>query len=365
LLRVVPSLCRSFQSRCRLLDIPVLQARNLFSGSYHGVNYVKDLMKEENMKCSSLSQELPICYKETYKEVLRIKVRRRNCEIKDLTKLFLLTESEEDLSLCFTLLQRTVVKDLALHDKYFDLLLWLYMQLCFIFNLPRKASLSWNDPVIRSTGLNMSRSRTSRIYFDLLFINNMYRDVLDTFKKDVDRLVMKHDCVLLTCLACYKIGTKSALEEGLHILGHPALVKEPSNRCYQSIALLAYNCKEHKVAFDLLNKYGSSYIGTKPAEMRPESRKVGAESLTIMLLVEKNWVQEAVMVLEGCVGKHGKLCYIALDKVLDAAKKSRNNNLISKVQNLMTRLQFNHKTIDEDLGARLLNTIEPVGQAKL
>ena len=88
---------------------------------------------------------------------------------------------------------------------------------------------------------------------DLLFCNNMFSVVLETFKIDEEILQKNNDCVALTCLSCYKIGSKDALKEGLQILTIPELVIE-SSRCHQSLALLAYNLNEYNVAYDLLFK---------------------------------------------------------------------------------------------------------------
>jgi len=270
-------------------------------------------------------------------------------DVKDLADFFLLTESEEDLNLCLTLLQRIVAKCVAGHegwDHHCELFFLFYLQLCFILERPQHAVSAWNDQIFNLTNFHKVSSILSRLYMDLLFCNNMFSDVLKTFRNDEDILSKNADCVAITCLSCYKIGSKDALEEGLRILANPELVIE-SPRCYQSLALLAYNLNEYNVAYDLLYK-----------DRVVKSSSESAVSLMVMVLLEKRLVKDAVVLLEAQVGKPGKLCYLALDKLLDAAKKSHDKSLVSRAQNLMRDLRSNHTTINEDLGRRLLQTIE-------
>jgi len=327
----------------------LVRTKSLFCESVHGVDTVRSL----RMRRSLIGE-----YSGTLKEMLRVKIRRKNMDVKDLTKFFLLSESKEDLDICFALLQRVHSKHLGGCeglDQYCILLCLYYFQLCFILELPEYGIRAWNDPILNATNFHKGGSRIPRLYMDLLFSNDMVQEVLETFKRDVDQLIKNFDCVTLACTACYKIGTKSVLEEAIQLLAHPSLVIE-SPRCHHLVALLAYNLGEFSVALELLTKCGSTdYVHGKTAE---------AVSLTVTVLVEMRRVNQAVLLLESHVGQPTKICYIALDKVLDAAKKSQNSPLISRVQNLMRDLKSNHKSVDEDLGRRLLDTIRPANESK-
>lgn len=350
-------LSRSIRPTCTVIRVPVtnnnisvinnskitlIRNRNLFSESFHGI----DVMRELQEKKTVIGE-----FSGTLREVLRVKIKEKNMDARDLADFFLLTESEEDLYLCFTLLQRIVAKNVAGQkgwDEHSELFFLFFLQLCFILEMPQHAVTLWNDPILKFTKFHKESTVLSRLFMDLLFCNNMFSNVLETFKSDEDILRKNPDCVALTSLSCYKIGTQVALEEGLRILAHPELVIK-SPRCHQSLALLAYNLNEYNVAFDLMNKYSFQ-----------KSCSEAMVSLMVMVLLEKSLVKEAVVLFEAQVGKPGKFCYFALDKLLDASKKSRDNSLVSRVQNLMRDLRSNHSSINDDLGKRLLQTIEQI-----
>ena len=79
----------------------LVRTKSLFCESVHGVDTVRSL----RMRRSLIGE-----YSGTLKEMLRVKIRRKNMDVKDLTKFFLLSESKEDLEICFALtLQHSIV----------------------------------------------------------------------------------------------------------------------------------------------------------------------------------------------------------------------------------------------------------------
>jgi len=333
--------------------LPVFQSKNLFSDSFHKVDVVQNEILREKTENSG-----------TFKGLVRFKVNRRDqnaIDKKDLVKFLHLSEGEEDLNFCLTVLQRTISED---QERSFELI-WLYMQMCYIQNLPLQATMAWNDPVIRATHYQTDRSRTSRLYLDLLFTNGKYSQVLDTFNNNFDRLVRKIDCITITCLACYKLGTKSDLDAGLHILDHPNYrVDSPHNVGYQAIALLAYNLKELNVAYDLLVKYGSVDMGSKSQKFKAHNvvRKhpVLPTSLMLLVLADLGWLEEAVMLLWSRYGDIRYLNTFAVQKVLVAVINSGNDDLAEKMDKIMNIMPKNTTAmLNLDLEELLLREIKP------
>ena len=329
------------------------KSRNLFSGAFHLVDLTeKEIFKEKMGTKDTLA----------IKERIRVnftKSRPKKILADDLVKFLLLSESEKDLSFALTMLNRTISEDLRVlgfSERTFDHI-WLYLKICYIHNLPLAATQAWTDPVIRSTNYTLDRARLSRLYFDLLFNNNMFQDVLDSFNRDFDQLVTKFDCVKLTCLACYKLGTRSALQEGLNILAHPSCVIEtPSNRSYQAVALLAYSLKEFNIAYDLLAKYG---VPSKKEKFDPLFPK----SLMLMVLADLGWLEEAVLLIESNWnvrdGSKKKFSYFAVEKVLEVARKSGNDKVEKKIMR-MRLLPHNYAGLEEaGLEQMLLKEIKP------
>jgi len=328
----------------------VIQTRSLFSDSFHLV----DITEKERFQVKT----------ET-KDSLAFKDRIRSCfnnnaktETNDLVKFLLLSEGDKDLNFALTLLNRAISENLRIlgySERTFDLI-WLYLRVCYIQNLPLQAAQAWNDPVIRSTNYAQDRARLSRLYFDLLFNNSMFQDVLDTFNRDFDKLVTKFDCVKLTCLACYKLNTPSALQEGLQILAHPSCVIDtPSNRSYQALALLAYNLKEFNIAYDILAKYASTNMNDRDHPMFPKA-------LMLMVLADLGWLKEAIMLLETSDSRYDrkkKFSYFAVEKVLETAKNSGDNHAVRKIKN-MNLLPYHCGLVFENgLEQMLLKEIKP------
>jgi len=322
-------------------QLAFVQSKNLFSDAFHLVDITeKDIFKVKAVTKDSLA----------FKDEIRSSFNKsEKTKTNDLVKFLLLSEGEKDLNFALALLNRAISENLRIlgySEKTFDLI-WLYLRVCYIQNLPLQATQAWNDPVIRSTNYAQDRARLSRLYFDLLFNNNMFQDVLDTFNRDFARLVSKFDCVKLTCLACYKLNTTAALKEGLQILAHPSCVIDtPSNRSYQALALLAYNLKEFNIAYDLLAKYGSTNMNDRKKRDDP----MFPRALMLMVLADLGWLEEAIMLLETSGSRYDrkkKFSYFAVEKVLEAAQNSGNNQAVRKIKN-MNLLPYHAGLVFED-----------------
>ena len=339
---------------CRISSpvLTVVQSQNLFSDTFH----LLDVTQKAIAKQKAVTKD-SVVFKETIKRSLNKKGGGavETVSTKDIIKFLLLSEGQQDLRYGPILLNRAISTDLlalGYSEGTFDLI-WLYMRVCYIQNLPLQATQAWEDPVIRSTNYTVDRARLARLYFDLLFTNNMFKEVLDTFNKDHDRLVTKFDCVKLTCLSCYKLGTTSSLEAGLEILAHPSCVIDtPANRSYQALALLAYNLKQFHVAYDLLVKYGSANIHAKRVPMFNKS-------LMLMVLADLGWLKEAVMLMDTRDNRKKVFNYYAVEKVLESAKKSSSDKLVKRIKK-MNLLPYNHDILQEEgLEQMLLKEIKP------
>eukprot|EP00092_Neocalanus_flemingeri_P018851 GFUD01020412.1.p1 GENE.GFUD01020412.1~~GFUD01020412.1.p1 ORF type:complete len:371 (-),score=103.45 GFUD01020412.1:35-1147(-) len=303
------------------------KSQNLFSNAFHLV----DVTEKEILKAKLLNKDPGAVKKRII--VNLIKTGPKHVPAEDLVKFLLLSEGERDLKFALFVLNKTILEDqrvLGSSERSFDHI-WLYLKICYVQNLPLAATQAWTDPVIRATNYTKERARLSRLYFDLLFNNNMFQDVLDTFNKDFDQFITKFDCVKLTCLSCYKLGTKTALQEGLNILAHPScIIDTPSNRSYQAVALLAYSLKEFSIAYDLLIKYGT----TRKNEVDPFFPK----TLMLLVLADLGWLEEAVLLLESSWlvrdGSKKKFSYFAVEKVLDVARESGDKEAENKIMKM-------------------------------
>lgn len=325
-----------------------LQNRNLFSSTFHLLDVTeKQIYKERAATKDSL------VYKDT---IVSYGEKGRVITVAGITKYLLLSEGVKDLNFGLYLINRTISADLKTHgysEGTFDLI-WLFLRICFIQNLPVQATMAWNDPVIRSTQYTLDRARLARLYFDLLFINNMYNKVLDSFNKDFEKLVSKFDCVKLTCISCYKLGTVEALEEGLKILSHPSCVIDtPTNRSYQALALLAYKLHKFSIAYNLLVKYGS--LNTKDRSVPLFNR-----SLMLMVLADMGELEEAMTLLHtGICIKKKKFNYFAIEKLLEAAKTADKDQIVNSIQKLRLLPPNYDIWPEEGLEQMLLKQIKP------
>jgi len=342
----------SLISRLSSLSLRHLQSRHLFSPTFHLVDVTqKQIFQQKAVTRDSLG------FKEEIRSVYAAGAGR--VAAKDVTKYLLLCEGVEDLNYGLYLLCKNISTDLQAHgysEGTFDLI-WLYLRVCFIQNQPLQAARAWNHPIIRSTNYTLDRARLARLYFDLLFINNMHKKVLDTFNKDFERLVTKFDCVKLTCLSCYKLGTVSALEEGLKILSHPSCVIDtPANRSYQALALLAYNLKEFHTAYELLVKYGAPK-GTD------RSVPLFNKSLMLLVLADRGWLKEAVVLLEtrdrAKYNRKKSFNYFAVARVLEIAVRQGEREIVQIIKD-MNLLPYHHEILPEEgLEQMLLKEIKP------
>ena len=69
--------------------------------------------------------------------------------------------------------------------------------MCYFLNHVNPARSFWNDPKVKETMIAENSKSMSRLYFDLLFNNECYNEILEEFDKNPDCFNKNQDCLVL------------------------------------------------------------------------------------------------------------------------------------------------------------------------
>ena len=279
-------------SRSRLSSSPSLrtvlstQRASLYSDAFNRLDMTKSKVAKANLLVSDQSEAKAKLKKEYLDNGLR------NIFNEEIQRLILLSSQEEDLEFC----QKVVCDQLQDNLHSLDLTnlnynLMLFFDMCHIINSPGPARKCWSQSEVRSILESLrSRRRIHRVYFHLLYKNEMYGDLLEEFQlqpEDLSKLPGQAPLVL-ALVSLYKIGSRASLEEGLKLVPLVDPAKLSSSRGVKAVSLLAYNLGEYSIAQSLL---------TKQMKMRVQERRKFSsfnDSLHVLLLIATGKLSEAV-----------------------------------------------------------------------
>ena len=69
--------------------------------------------------------------------------------------------------------------------------------MCYHLNCVEPARTFWNDPAVKETMIAENSKSIARLYFDLLFNNGHYNDVLEEFDENNELFERHQDCLVL------------------------------------------------------------------------------------------------------------------------------------------------------------------------
>ena len=259
---------------------------SLYSDTFQGFDLTRSRVAKANLLVSDQS-EVKAKMKAEYLEN-----GLKNIFNEEIQRLLLLSSSAEDLELCLSVICGQLQDNLhSLDYTNLSYNLQLFFEMCHIINTPEPAMKCWNEPEMRLILKSLkSRKRVERMFFDLLFKNEMYRELVDEFQVQPDQYsnLPGQAPLVLALLSLYKIGTRASLEEGLKLVPLVEQSKLSRSRSIKAMCLLAYNLGEHSVAHSLL---------TKQMKMRfEEKRKFSSfnDSLHVQILIATGKLSEAV-----------------------------------------------------------------------
>ena len=312
-----------------------LQARLVFTDNYLGVDKVK--MRQ-------LQHRTQIQGPEEFKE--RVKMNFNASELKnifndEIEKFLYLSKDSDGLEFSLELIKKSIINAGPGGNVFKNV--WDYFYLCHVLNKPLEAIKAWDDPTIGSTTYLENTNNISVLYFDLLLKNQMYDQLLATFSAHEDNFVKQHKLVMLTSLACYKIGTTEALKTLTKILSKHAELNNNriSGRASVAGALLAHNLEENATAKAIVDQS----IKMSPVPGKETQTTFLLTSMNLMILANSGRLEEAMDYIRANIlpthtqRKKSRILYIAVESVVRAAKQSNRKGALKEVMEMVKQLE--------------------------
>ena len=257
--------------------------------------YSDALLGLESTRNNISKQKLLVTDPSQVKEKLKSEFENnglRNIFNEEINRLLYFSNSAEDMDFC----RRIIVAQLEDSLYCLDLTnlqyqLQLFFDMCQLNNLPREAKQCWNEPGVRVfLSSSSNRRRVVRLFFDLLFENQMHQELLEEFNRDPEGYskLPGQPPLILTALSYYKIGDRESLKEGLKLTHLVDPARFSRSKTVNAVCLLAYNLGEYSVAQSLLMKQRKAQL--------QERRKHSAfnDGLQVLVLVKTGKLEEAV-----------------------------------------------------------------------
>jgi len=325
--------------------------------------YTESHLKLDQAAARNNKQRLLMNDPITFKENLGNNFKQngiRNIFSDDINKLLALSDSKDDLALVRDLLKASANEDLRLLDFSDNLKSFLtkYFEACHLNNLPEEAVKAWEDADLQSTLMMDSKSAIPKLYFDLLFRNSMYEEILSIFSNNRDNLIQDRDVANLVLMACYKIGTKESLKAGLSVIGDEAATMH-RRKGMVAIAWLAHNLEEFGLAYDLMNKYENSWRSRRPALV--------TQSIKVTILVNSGRLEEAITYLRTTCAprehdsRKAYICFSAISKLVESVRKSENQAMIKDVLEMVQILDQASLVVNKSVDELLLDPSKEIG----
>jgi len=321
--------------------------RNYFSNTYLNLDVTMASINQERLLVSD-----PVSLKKSVQANFD-KNGIKNIFSEDIVKLLALSDSPNDLDLALELLKASVQEDLRFVDFSGDLQSYVtrYFEVCHIQNLPEDATRAWNDPDLKSTSILLNTRGISKLYFNLLFKNGQYTDIIDIFEasRPNDR-----DVTTLTLLACYKVGTEQSLKKGLDILAEARRAKMGERLFYvrgqMAISWLAYCLQEYRLAYDLIVRLESN------------TRSLVLQTIKLMVLSDSGRLREAVTYLRtdylGRLSRRRRctVCYCAISNLMERVRESDDKELFQELMEVIKMLDNVAVVVNDTVDDLLMET---------
>ena len=292
----------------------------------------------------------------------------KNIFNEEIYRMLLISNTSEDMEFCRKVL--TAQLQDSLHSLDYPSLSYkyqLFFDLCHINNLPQVAIKCWNQPEVRAFLPSLrNRKWIIKPFFDLLFENQLYRELLEEFGRETEYYSnTPGQCPLvLASLAHYRIGSRDSLEELIKLIPLVERSRLSKSRVLKAASLLAYNLGELAVAHSVLARQ----MRTRVQERRKFSPF--ADSLNIKLLIATGKLEEAVTLfrvhfLPTCPQDRLSVHYCLVRDLLAAVKKE-DGNLCREVMEMVLIIENSDQVFlnNHSLEDELFGTIDVVRKDK-
>jgi len=312
-------------------------------------------------------------HQEIFKDQVRnnfYKTKLSNILVDDIDKFISLSVSEEDLELSRKLIGAAANDEFlkVIEPDFLKELFSNFIQVCYLQNNPHEAMQAWKDPCLMNDIFELSKfdySKPSVIYLNLLLQNGMYEELLATFSADQDNLMIVRKAILLSILACYKLGTKEALTRCVQYLSiHKQMKGVPEyrfldERMWLGAALLAFNLEEYAKAHMIIQHYQQV---TRRKKGKFEGTLV-VNSLMMMVLAKSGRLEEAIILMkEICPQKNmsnapRRVCYTAVETVVAAASQA-SKETFSQVMEIVDDMDDKANVVEDTMEEILFKAID-------
>ena len=294
----------------------------------------------ESTKNNISKQKLLVTDPSTVKEKLKSEFQNnklRNIFSEEINRLLYFSTTAEDLDFCREIIVAQLKDSLYCLDlTNLQYQLQLFYDMCQINNLPREANKCWNEPEVRVfMSSSSNRRRIARLFFDLLFENEMYQELLEEFNRDPEGYskLPGQPPLILAALSYYKIGDREALKEGLKLTNLVDPARFSRSKAVNAVCLLAYNLGEYSVAQSLLKKQRKVQV--------QERRKHSAfnDGLEVLVLVNTGKLEEAVRQFRlsflPTSQQSLRVHYCVVSELLTAVRASQDEKLYREVMKMV------------------------------
>jgi len=322
--------------------------KNICSDVYLGI----DITAAQVSKQKLLTME-PAVFKEKLKADFE-ESGLRSIFSEDVKKFIILGETKEDFDLALNLLIEGFNPIVLRLEQFSDSglkNLVLYFRMCYLKNLPSQAIAGRNNLALKSSTLMENNKSINKLYFDLLFKNNLHQEVLNEFLTNKEHYLKQSIPTTIAFLSCYKLGTRESLKQSASMLVLATkLNMRVSHICSKSVALLSYNLEEYALAHDIIRKYGSSIFHT---------------TLELMVLTATGRLDEAVLLFRVKMlpkypaEKNREVFYCGVAKLMVAVKESGDKEMLKEVMEMVIAMDETVTVRNETLEDIILMPIVP------
>ena len=281
----------------------------------------------------------------------------RNIFNEEINRLLYFSTTAEDMDFCRRIIVAQLQDSLYCLDiTNIQYQLQLFYDMCHINNLPVEARKLWNEPEVRIFVSSIAnRKRIVRLFFDLLFKNEMHQELLEEFNRDPEGYskLPGQPNLNLAALSYYKIGDRESLKEGLKLTNLVDPPKFSKSKSVKAVCLLAFNLGEYSVAQSLLTRQRKVQV--------QERRRHSAfnDGLQVLVLVKTGKLEEAVrhFRLSFLPTSHQSLRvhYCVVSDLLSAVRESQDEKLYREVVKMVLVIEksdkifLNNYSLEEEL----------------
>ena len=326
-------------------------SRHIFSAKFHDIDLLKDREAKQKLLISDID-----FFKKNIKDNYE-KHGIKNIFDEELLQAIVLTSNDMELKLAQNLILDFLSDELRYEQKQFNKLLKFWYRKCFTLNSVDLAQSMWTNSQVQKV-FALNSVKNNRLYFDLLFINEMYDKILEEFLNDVEKYSQEQDVLLIVSLSCYKQNTKDSLEMCMkHVIPNISASRIVTARAIKVAALLAYNLGEYAVAQSLVKKQNAK-------------KQTFNENMELLILIAVGRIDQAVNMFQARMMPKPhftypeQIMYSTVEALMKAVRDQGDKDLQNQMMEMVVAIDKSEvaEIVSYNLEDMILMELEPASE---